>query len=216
MKSLLNWLRFFFSKTFWKHIALMILLTFFMAGGIYFYLLNYTRHGEKLEVPDLYGKKIKEAEKILQDNHMKLVVVDTLAYNPDLPKFAVLEQNPKAGSGVKQGRKIYVKINAGGYRKVTLPKLRGLTLRQARSTLQAMGIVVGKVEEKPYFAEVVLEILKGKDTLRSGDQLYKNSVVKLIVGSGEEEFEIDTLTQGQTVNDSVNIDLSPEEFSPFN
>ncbi len=186
-------IRFLFSKVFWKHLLLMIVLTLFLVVGVYFWLLSYTRHGEKVEVPDLSGMKVEKAGKILKKRHMKLVVLDTLEYDPDLPAFSVRDQNPSPGSGVKEGRKIYVKINAGKYRMVTLPKLRGITLRQARATLHAMGLKVGKVEEKPYFAEVVLDIIRGKDTLRSGDRVPKNSVIKIVVGSGEEEFETDTL-----------------------
>jgi len=193
MSGITGWIRFFFSKTFWKHLLIMILLSGLIIGGIYVYLLKYTRHGEYLEVPDLYGKRLKEAEKILKEKHLQLVVTDTLDYDPDLPKFAVREQNPKARSAVKKGRKIYVKVNAGEYRNVTVPKLRGLTERQAKSMLQAMGLRVGKVIEKPYFAEVVLEVIKDGDTLRAGDRLPVNSVVTLVVGSGEEEFRQDTV-----------------------
>jgi len=171
----------------------MTILTAFLIGGLYLYLLRYTRHGQYSEVPDLYGKRLTEARKILKRHGMQLVITDTLDYDPDLPKFAVREQNPKAGSAVKEGRKIYVKINAGHYRSVSIPKLRGLTVRQARSTLQAMGLKVGRVIEKPYFAEVVLDVIHGKDTLRKGDRLPVKSVVTLIVGSGEEEFRRDTV-----------------------
>ncbi|NPA42667.1 MAG: PASTA domain-containing protein [Chlorobi bacterium] len=193
MKGLWGWIKFLFSKTFWKHLLFMIIFTLLLAGGLYLYLLSYTRHGDYLEVPDLYGKREKEARRILEAKGLRMVVTDTLEYDPDLPKYAVREQNPRAGTAVKEGRKIYVKINAAKYREVTLPKLRGLTLRQAKSTLNAMGLKVGKVKEKPYFAEVVLDVIHGKDTLRAGDRLPVKSVVTLVVGSGETEFDTDTL-----------------------
>jgi len=200
MKGLLDWIKFLFTKTFWKNIFYMLIFSAILLVSFYFYLMKYTRHGSRMEVPDLYGKRIKDAEKILKNRHLQLVITDTLNYDPDLPKYAIREQNPKAGASVKKNRKIYVKVNAGSYRAVSLPKLRGLTLRQAKSTLQAMGIKVGKIEEKPYFAEVVLEVIQGKDTLRKGDKLPINSVVQLIVGSGEEEFERDTISPTDTLH----------------
>ncbi len=191
----MSWFRFIFSKTFIKQIIYMLIISFILIGGIYFWLLHYTHHDEALIVPDLYGLSVDEAENLLKENQMKLVVTDTLAYDPDLPKYGIREQNPEAKSQVKSGRKIYVKINAGSYRKVKIPKLRGITLRQAQATLHALGLKVGKVETRPYFAEVVLDILHGKDTLRQGDEIPLNSVIKIIVGSGEEEFQQDSLIQ---------------------
>ncbi len=208
-------LKFIFSKTFWKNIVLMLVLAVLIVIGVYFYLNAYTRHGEKISVPDLYGLKVDKAKALLEQNRMELVIVDTLNYDPDLPKFAVREQNPKAGSGVKTGRKIYVKLNSGRYRSVSLPRLRGLTLRQAKSTLMAMDIKVGKVTERPYFAEVVLEVIKGKDTLHSGDKIPVKSVVNLIVGSGEQDFEADTLKHPGEDNEKAPVKVSPEDFLPF-
>ncbi len=200
-------IRFLFSKVFWKQILIMAVLTVILVVGVYFWLLSYTRHGQQIEVPDLNGLKVEKAKKLLRQNQMELVILDTLEYDPDMPAFSVRDQNPSPGSAVKPGRKIYVKINASKYRTVTLPKLRGVTLRQAKATLHAMGLKVGKVEEKPYFAEVVLDLIHGKDTLRAGDRLPKNSVITLVVGSGEEEFETDTLEQAadsvKTVEDAL-------------
>ncbi len=208
-------IRFIFSKVFWKNIFLMFIVAALLAVGLFFYLRAYTKHGQRLTVPDLYGMKVQKASKLLKDNQMILVVTDTLDYDPDLPKFAIREQNPKAGSGVKEGRKIYVKVNAGKYRSVSLPKLRGLTLRQAKSTLMAMDLKVGKVIKRPYFAEVVLEVIKGKDTLRAGDKIPVKSVVNLVVGSGEVQFESDTGKQ-KAPKEKVDMDISPEDFLPFN
>jgi beta-lactam-binding protein with PASTA domain len=191
----MSWIKFFFSKVFWKNIFIMLIVTGLGLVGLYFYLLRYTQHGKTYPVPEVYGLKPGEAEKILKKNKMRMVIIDTLDYDPDLPKFAIREQNPKAKTFVKEGRKIYVKLNAGAYRKVKLPKLRGLTLRQAKATLQSMGLIVGKVKEEPYFAEVVLDVLKGKDTLRAGEELPVKTVINLIVGSGETEFQIDTLAK---------------------
>ena len=182
------------SKTLWKNLAIMLILSILILVGIYFWLLSYTHHDEALTVPDFYGLPYKKAKKIAKKNRMELVILDTLEYDPDLPKFAIREQTPRKGDKVKSGRKIYVKINAARYRDVELPKLRGITLRQAKATLHALGLKTGKITKKPYFAEVVLDVIHGRDTLRRGDKLPRNSVVDIVVGSGEEEFKADTLS----------------------
>jgi len=182
-----------FSKQFWKNLFIMAVLSILIVGGLYIWLLRYTRHGESVTVPDFYGLRYKKARALAKKHHMELVIIDTLNYDPDLPAYAIREQMPRAGDAVKTGRKIYVKVNAAHYRTVEIPKLRGITLRQAKSTLEAMGLKVGKITTKPYFAEVVLDVLHDGDTLRRGDKLPQNSVVELVVGSGKEEFEADTL-----------------------
>jgi beta-lactam-binding protein with PASTA domain len=182
-----------FSKQFWKNLLLMLFLSVLMVGGLYIWLMRYTRHGESVTVPDFYGLRYKKAQALAKRHKMQLVIIDTLNYDPDLPAYAIREQIPRAGDAVKTGRKIYVKINAPHYHKVEIPKLRGITVRQAKSTLQAMGLKVGKITTKPYFAEVVLEVLHNGDTLRRGDRLPQYSVVDLVVGSGKAPFEADTL-----------------------
>ncbi|NPA46272.1 MAG: PASTA domain-containing protein [Chlorobi bacterium] len=185
-----------FSKQLWKNILIMLVFSVLILGGLYFWLLSYTRHGQSLKVPDFYGLKMDKARELARKHHVKIVVIDTLNYDPDLPKYAIREQMPRPGDNVKKGRKIYVKINAARYREVAIPKVRGITVRQAKSMLGAMGLKVGKVVKKPYFAEVVLDIIHGKDTLRLGDKLPKNSVVTLVVGSGKEAFVVDTTAAG--------------------
>ena len=45
-------------------------------------------------------------------------IQDSANYNPDYPKFSVIEQDPLAGNQVKENRKIYLTLNPSGYRKV--------------------------------------------------------------------------------------------------
>lgn len=62
---------------------------------------------EEIEVPDVVGKSIKEAEKILKDSGLNIVVEDE---NEELTKEEiVIEQTPKANIKVKKENKIYVK-----------------------------------------------------------------------------------------------------------
>ncbi len=72
-------------------------------------------------------------------------VQDSANYNPDYPKFSVIDQDPKAGAKVKEDRKIYITVNPSGYRKINVPDLRERTFRQAKPTLEALGFKVGKI-----------------------------------------------------------------------
>lgn len=204
-----SFLRFLISKRFWKNIGLMLLLTVTGLVGLFFWLLHYTRHDEKITVPDLTGVKIAKAERILREKGLRLQIIDTLAFDPDIPPYAVREQNPSPQTYVKPGRTVYVKINSAHYRKVTLPKLRGITVRQAKAMLHSLGLKVGKTEKKPYFAEVVLDIIHNRDTLRSGDKIPRNSVITLVVGSGEQAFDSESVRDSILANDSLQTGKTP-------
>ena len=112
-------------------------------------------------------------------------VQDSSNYNPHYPKYSVIEQNPKAGSKVKEYRKIYITYNPSGYRKVELPSIEMRTLRQAKPTLEAIGLQIGELRYKDYIGkDVVLKMYhKGKE-VTSGDLLPLTSVVDLEVGNG--------------------------------
>ena len=81
----------------------------------------------------------------LDDNNLRMVIQDSANYNPNYPKYSVIEQQPLAGSQVKENRKIYLTLNPSGYRKVGVPNVIRRTFRQARPTLEALGFKVGKL-----------------------------------------------------------------------
>lgn len=182
-------IRFIFSKVFLKNLLIAVLLTVLLIFGLQFYLDSYTNHNDYHLVPELKGKKINEAERVLQDRGMKLSVIDTVDYNPDYPKYSIIEQDPRKGDKVKLGRKIYVKINSGGYSKVPFPKITGKTERQAKTILKTTGFKVGKITKRPYFAEVVLYAFHKKDTLKPGMPVPKNTTINLIIGDGKTSVE---------------------------
>ncbi len=185
----MDFIHFIFSKTFLKHLLAAVILTVLLVLGLQYYLDSYTNHEEYHLVPELKGKKIEEAERLLQERDMKLRVIDTVDYNPDFPKYSIIEQNPREGDKVKLGRKIYVKINSGGFSKVPFPNIVGKTERQAKTILKTTGFKLGKIIKKPYFAEVVLYALHKKDTLKPGMPIPKNTTINLIVGDGKTSVE---------------------------
>lgn len=159
--------------------------------------LNFTtNHGEEITVPDLSKLSVELAEEKLDELNLDYVLLDTTEYQGGFPQFSVVKQDPVAGSKVKEGRKIYIKINSDKYRDVIMPDLVEQTLRQAEPTLKALGLELGTKTYKPYLGkDMVLEMrYKGK-VLRAGDKIPKSSKVDLVLGDGKVgyEEEIDTL-----------------------
>ena len=113
---------------------------------------------------------------------MRYEILDSANFNPEYPKFSVIEQIPKAGKFVKEDRKIYLTLNPSGYRKVKIPNVVGKTRRQAEPTLLAMGFEIGKVTTKPHMSDQVLEIRHAGARIDPDTELEITSVIDLIIG----------------------------------
>jgi eukaryotic-like serine/threonine-protein kinase len=109
----------------------------------YIVLPAYVNHGSRLSVPSVIGKPLPEARTTLESANLRVVEADT---RPDAqyPPGTVIQQNPAAGAIVKEDRHIYLTLS-GGEVQVTIPSLRGRSLRDARFALDRFGLKVGSV-----------------------------------------------------------------------
>ncbi|SFN94100.1 PASTA domain-containing protein [Paenimyroides ummariense] len=165
-------------------IGAVVIIGLLIFGSLQF-LNIYTRHGKEITVPDLTKMKVEKAMNAVADNGFEIIIIDTIDYNPKFPPLTISEQDPKANDLVKQGRKIYVKINAKGYSSIRLPNLDGRTLRHSTAILESLGLVKGQIKYEPDFAkDVVLRIEQDGRILRAGDKVLKNSKIDLILGDG--------------------------------
>jgi beta-lactam-binding protein with PASTA domain len=182
--------KFLTSKVFFIQLALAVALIAVLVFGMMKWLNFTTNHGEEITVPDLSKLSVQVAEEKLIALDLEYVLLDTTEYQKDFPKFSVVKQDPIAGSKVKEGRKIYIKVNADAYRDVIMPDLIEQTLRQAEPTLIALGLQLGAKTYKPYLGkDMVLEMrYKGKK-LKAGDKIPKASKIDLVLGDGKVGFE---------------------------
>jgi beta-lactam-binding protein with PASTA domain len=111
--------------------------------------------------------------------------LDSANFNPDYPRFSIIEQNPTAGNKVKQNRKIYVTVNPSGYKKVTVPNIIQVTQRNATSMLRAVGLEVERVTYIDQLGKDMVYYIKYKGKrINEGDKLPKTSKVELVCGNG--------------------------------
>lgn len=178
--------KFLVSKAFLKQILLavvaLVVFCFLMLSG----LKSCTNHGDFETVPNLTGKSINVAEIELNENNLVMQIQDSANFNPDYPKFSVIEQEPPAGTKVKKDRKIYITLNPSGYRKVRVPNLIESTLRQARPTLEALEFKVGKLTYVDNIGkDIVLKMQHKGKTIKAGDKLPKTEKIDLVLGNGK-------------------------------
>lgn len=175
----------FFKRYPWAlHLLLMVGVSVIILVLVFFFLRLYARQGQEYELPDVVGLKIETLE---HDNPLELdvVVMDSI-FRPGEEGGLILTQDPKAGTMVKKGRKLYVTMTAYTPEDAVLPELAGLTVRQAVNELSACGLSVGKLKfvEDPYKNNVIDQTCKGK-AIYAGQQIERGSVVDLVVGLGD-------------------------------
>lgn len=103
----------------------------------------YVNRAEKLLVPRVTGLPLEEARRILDSTGLETVEAGTRP-DPRAPIGTVVAQNPTHDAMVKSGRRVYLTVS-GGEVLVPTPRLRGLSLRDSRFTLERSGLVLGQV-----------------------------------------------------------------------
>ncbi len=178
------------SKNFFIQILIAMAIVFVL-GYLFMHWLTFTTdHGDEILVPDLRKLSEQQVEEKLDAINLEYVLLDSVDFRKDVPKHAVVEQDPIAGSKVKEGRKIYIKINSSGFTTVRIPNLIEKTYRQAVPTLKALGLEEGKITYKPYLGrDMVLEMHLNGKKLNPGDKVFKSSKIDLVLGDGKVGFE---------------------------
>lgn len=182
----MHFLSFLFSRTFFKQliIAVTAILIFVFLGLKWLNIT--TNHGEFVTVPDVTGKSLEVVDIVIKDLDLRMEVQDSANYNPNYPKYAVIEQYPESGTLVKSQRKIYLTINPSGYRKISMPDVVRQTYRQAKPTIEALGLVAGKISyEDDLGKDEVIKVYYSGKLLEVGDMIPLTSKVDFVLGNGK-------------------------------
>lgn len=172
----------------WGNILAMIVIALLLCLGLKYGLDLYTHHGQTVEVPNIIHKTYNEAEDILDDVMLDIVVSDT-DYVKTLPPDCVLEQSPLPGDIVKPGRPVYVKINASHTPEKPIPDvIDNSSLRDCQSKLLAMGFQLGEPELIPGEKEWVYGIKCRGKQLSAGDKVSVEDVLIVQVGDGRRDI----------------------------
>ncbi len=148
----------------------------------------FTRHGRYRQVPDMVGISLEEAEALARNNgDLRIEVSDSL-FVPIYDGGIILEQNPKAGTEVKNGRRVFVTVNSYRQKLVEIPYVTGFSLRQAKNNLENAGLEIERLE---YVNDIATNYILSQKfnghTLREGEKMEAEigSGITLVVGRGE-------------------------------
>ena len=95
------------------------------------------------------------------------------------------------------GRIIYLSINAYSPRMISCPKVSDMSLRQALSTLESVGLTDIKTQNVPSeYPDLVIGIQYKGENLEQGDKIPAGSSLTLLVGDGvPEEYPDSTIDE---------------------
>lgn len=186
----------FLDKTDWKFVSWNVIGAFLVGVGIIVglvaWLRTYTQHGVEVEVADVRGLVMEEAEPLLAAQNLHMVVVDS-TYSDKVPFGTVVDQDPKPNSHAKNGRAVYVTVNASTKRQVPMPALQDLSYRQAETTLRGMGLRVDTLYEyvPSAFRDLVLDVKVNGKSVAPGEKVAVGTKVKLVVGMGKGTAQVE-------------------------
>ncbi|PKD20223.1 serine/threonine protein kinase [Salegentibacter salinarum] len=205
----MGFFKFIFSKTFLIQLVIAAIVIVVLAFLALKWLDYSTNQDQRIAVPDLSKQSLDVVDDQLAELDLRFEILDSANFNPDFPRYSVIEQVPEPGQFVKENRKIYLTLNPSGYRKVMIPDLIRRTRRQAEPTLRSLGFEIGDVSYKPDIAEdAVLELrYKGKK-LEPGDELMKTSKIDLVLGDGSGKYRM----EGEEEQDSIIPEEEEIEF----
>lgn len=197
-----------------RHPVLMNLIYIIVASVLLIWMLLWfidfwTFHGEERVVPDVKGQTFESAEGNVDLSGLKAVISDSVFDSYSRPS-TVVEQTPIAGARIKKGGTVYLTIVAFSPKLITVPDFYNVSVRQARSMFNGLGI--SEVREVPVISEYQGLVLGAKFngvSLQPGARIPVSAVVTLEVGSGYEDFS-DTADE---VTDTLAIDETIEELN---
>lgn len=166
------------------NLLIMAVLALILILVTFRWMKSYTRHGEYIAVPDVSGMYEEEAGQALAAVGLKYEVLD-YKYDKLMVEGGVIEQKPKPGAYVKDGRKIYLTLNSGKVPLKAVPDVAdNSSLRAAESKLQAAGFKLGRTVYINGDLNWVYEIRYQGLSIEAGTEIPEGSLLTIVAGNG--------------------------------
>lgn len=183
-----------------KNILLAVILLLTVCLATLKWLENYTQHGDSVEIPDVKGLTVENAMPVLAGRNITHQIIDSAFYK-NLPPGGIIETIPSAGSKVKKGRTIFLRINSKNAQLTPLPDVEGSSQRQAAAILRSNGIENITVRMIPgQFRDLVVGLETDGRTIQAGEKISPDIPVTILVSSGLDEPNISEIINDTTVS----------------
>ena len=141
-----------------------------------------------------------EAGAVFDSRGLACIVSDS-TYVKDKPAGCILDYNPAAGQKVKEGRIIYLTINAINIPLQVVPDVAdNSSLRQAEARILASGFKLNDIQYVPGEKDWVYGVKYRERMLAIGDKVPMGATLTLMVGDGNREvLEGDSLSADESM-----------------
>ncbi|EKS4342720.1 Stk1 family PASTA domain-containing Ser/Thr kinase [Clostridium botulinum] len=153
---------------------------FLVVGSVSAYLAFNKSGGKKVEVPNVVGLTKEEAQKVLSEKKLKLVVAQKV--KNEKKEGTIVESYPKSGEKVAENSEVRVSISSGNV--VVVPNLKGMELEAAKKAIQDLKLKVGNVKY-----EFNDNVAAGKVISQTPDidaELKEGEEISLVISNGPE------------------------------
>ena len=169
------------------NLLLAVVVACALVFGTLKWLDSYTRHNEAVVVPDVKGLGMEEAAEFFKNSNLRYNVIDSV-FSKDVRPGAIVELVPMAGSKVKEGRIIYLTINAINIPLQVVPDVAdNSSLRQAEARILASGFKLNDIQYVPGEKDWVYGVKYRERMLAIGDKVPMGATLTLMVGDGNRE-----------------------------
>ena len=159
------------------NLLLVIVVSCGVVYGVLAWLDSYTRHNQAVVVPDVKGMKLEDA-----------------VFSKDVAPGSIVELVPGVGSKVKEGRIVFVTINALTSQMAVIPEVEDLSFRQAYALLRARGFSSVEIEYVPGdYKDLAMGVELNGRTLLKGEHVPLTAHLVLKVSSGDPNMLPDSL-----------------------
>lgn len=150
------------------------------------WLMIYTRHGKTFELPNFIGLTFADAKQLAVEKGLRIEISDSV-FVANKPRGSVIEQYPKPNVRVKSDRAVFITTNAMSPKKERMPDVTGLSLRQAKATIEMQGLEIGRLSFASDMASgnVLAQLYRG-NPIAPDALLDYGSKVDLVLGRNRE------------------------------
>lgn len=179
---------------FFVNFVLAIVVTIVLIFLTLKWLDSYTHHNESVVVPDVKGLQTREAAEFFKSNQLSFSVVDSV-YSSDVSPGAIVDVIPATGSKVKEGRIIFVTVNATSSKKGEIPDVEDVSFRQAQALLLALGFESVEISYvSGTYKDLAIGITLNGKMLTPGALIPLNAPIRLLVSDGGSSSNADSLS----------------------
>jgi beta-lactam-binding protein with PASTA domain len=181
-------------RPFIMHLLLAMLVSCVVIYVTLKWLDAYTLHNKAVIVPDIKGLQIEEAAPFLHNNGLRYNIIDSV-FSKNARPGAIVELIPSVGSKVKEGRIVFLTVNAISSQMEVIPDVRDLSFRQAYALLKARGFESVEIEYIPgRYKDLAIGIALHGRLLEEGERVPLTAPIILKVSNGMEMVDNDSLS----------------------